>query len=956
MRILRLVLTFVALVAAMPVSWAQVVTTQPTFFTDADAVTLTYDASKGNAALANFTGDVYVHTGIITDKSASPSDWKYVKYSNFNAPDPSVKLTRSATNANLYTISLTPSVRAWYNVPASEKILKLAMVFRNGDGTIVGRGPTGDIFVDVSQGSLTARITTPTVIGTQFVAAGTSVSLTGQASVSADLKFALNGTTLAQQTGTTLSATATISQTGRNVVRFTATSGATVASDSVVYVVRPAVTVADLPAGTKDGVTYLNNGTSVILNLMAPGKEFVYAIGEFNNWQATTAGFMKRTPNGKYWWVQIDNLQPGREYAYQFLVDGSLKVADPYAEKILDPNNDQYIPAVTYPNLKPYPTGQTTGIVAVLQTAQTPYQWKINRFDKPKRTDLVVYELLVRDFIARHDYQTLRDTLAYIQRLGINCIELMPVGEFEGNESWGYNPSYFFAPDKYYGPKEELKKFVDEAHRRGIAVVMDMVLNHSFGQNPMVQMYFDPATPTTEGRPSSNSPWFNQAATHPFNVGYDFNHESPDTKYFAKRVMEHWLREYHMDGYRFDLSKGFTQKVSALPNKSDKEQADLMAQYDQSRVDIWKDYYATLTSVDPSVYAILEHFADNSEEIALSNAGLMLWGNMNHNYNQATMGYLSESNFSGGYYKARSWTQPNLVTYMESHDEERLMFKNLTYGNASGTYSVKNLTTALARQEMAAAFFFTVPGPKMVWQFGELGYDISIDQNGRVGNKPILWNYQQVPARQQLYTVYRNLISLKVQEPVFETPFSYTQNLSALAKTIHLSERDPASSDPGQQVTIVGNFDVQPVQVNPEFQKTGTWYNYLTGTTLNVSSTTATLTLQPGEYAVYTSRKVEKPSLVLGTKSAAAATLQLRVQPNPASAVAQLRYELPQAATVEVTVTNLLGATVQTLPATRESAGSKSVTLPLHNLANGVYIVRLRTGEVQQTTRLIVSK
>ncbi|MBT9392807.1 T9SS type A sorting domain-containing protein [Hymenobacter sp. NST-14] len=938
-------MVLVALVAARPVSWAQVVTTQPTFFTDADAVTLTYDATKGNAALANFSGDVYVHTGVITDKSTTPSDWKFVKFTSFNTPDPSIKLTRSTTNANLYTISLTPNVRAWYNVPASEKILKLAMVFRNGDGSLVGRGPTGDIFVDVSQGGLTARITTPTATGTQFVAAGAQVSLTGQASVSAQLKFDLNGTTLAQQTGTTLSTTATISQTGRNVVRFTATSGTTVVSDSVIYIVRPAVTVADLPAGTKDGVTYLNNGTSVILNLTAPGKEFVYAIGEFNNWQATTAGFMKRTPNGKNWWVQIDNLQSGREYAYQFLVDGSLKVADPYAEKILDPNNDRFIPAVTYPNLKAYPTGQTTGIVAVLQTGQTPYQWKINRFDKPKRTDLVVYELLVRDFIARHDYQTLRDTLAYIQRLGINCIGLMPVNEFEGNESWGYNPSYFFAPDKYYGPKDELKKFVDEAHRRGIAVVLDVVLNHAFGQNPMVQMYFDAAN----NKPAANSPWFNPDATHPFNVGYDFNHESPDTRYFAKRVMEHWLREYHVDGYRFDLSKGFTQRNN--PNN-----VGAWGAFDQSRIDIWKDYYATLTATDPTVYPILEHFADNSEEIVLSDMGFMLWGNMNHSYNEATMGYLPGSNFSGGYYKARSWTQPHLVTYMESHDEERLMFRNLNFGKEVAGYSTKNLNTALARQEMAAAFFFTVPGPKMVWQFGELGYDISIDQNGRVGNKPILWNYQQVAARQQLYEVYRSLIGLKVQEPVFETPFSYTQSLTGAAKTIHLSERDPASADPGLQVTIVGNFDVQPVQVNPQFQKTGTWYNYLTGTTLNVSSTTAALTLRPGEYAVYTSRKVNKPSLVLGSKSKAAAALQLRVQPNPAGAMAQLRYELPQAATVEVTVTNLLGATVQTLPTTRESAGSKSVTLPLQNLANGVYIVRLRTGEVQQTTRLVVSK
>ncbi|RSK44970.1 T9SS C-terminal target domain-containing protein [Hymenobacter rigui] len=932
-------MSLVAMLAAMPVLRAQVVTTQPTFFRDTDAVTITFDATQGNAALANFTGDVYAHTGVITNLSTTNSDWKHVKFTNFNAPDPSVKLTRSATNANIYTLAITPSVRDWYNVPAGETIQKIAILFRNGTGTIVGRTATGgDIFIDVAQGGLTARITSPAVTGAQFVAAGTQVSLTGQASASADLKFALNGTTLAQQTGTTLSTTATISQTGRNVVRFSATSAGVTATDSVVYVVRPAVTVAALPAGTKDGVTYLNGGTSVILNLTAPGKQFVYAIGEFNNWQPDNAAFLNKTPDGNNWWVQINGLTPGREYAYQYLVDGSLKVADPYSEKVLDPNNDSFIPAVTYPGLKAYPTGKTTGIVSVLQTNQSTYAWQVTNFQKPKRTDLVIYELHLRDFIARHDYQTLRDTLGYLQRLGVNCIELMPVNEFEGNESWGYNPSFHFAPDKYYGPKDELKRFIDAAHRRGIAVVLDMVLNHAFGQNPMVQMYFDAAA----GKPTANSPWFNVDATHPFNVGYDFNHESPFTRYYSKRVMEHWLREYHVDGYRFDLSKGFTQRN----NPSD---VGAWGQFDQSRINIWQDYYNTMVAVDPTMYPILEHFADNSEEIALSNIGLMLWGNMNYNYNEATMGFLANSNFSGGYYGARGWAQPNLVTYMESHDEERLMFKNLQYGNASGAYSVKNLNTALARQELAAAFFFTVPGPKMVWQFGELGYDISIDQNGRVGNKPILWNYQTVPARAKLYNTYRYLIALKKIDPVFENPTSFTQSLNGAGKTIHLSNAT-------QNVTVVGNFDVTSTSVTPDFQRTGKWYNYLTGDSINVTSTTAPLTLQPGEYAVYTTTRLKKEQLVLGTRQqqAAAAVLQLAAWPNPAGTTAQLSYQLPQATTVQVSILNLLGATVKTLPATRQTAGAKVQDLPLDNLSNGVYMVRLNTGQQQQTIRLVV--
>ena len=78
----------------------------------------------------------------------------------------------------------------------------------------------------------------------------------------------------------------------------------------------------------------------------------------------------------------------------------------------------------------------------------------------------------------------------YIERLEINAIELMPTNEFEGNSSWGYNPNYYFAPDKYYGPRNNFKAFVDACHERGIAVIIDLVLNHAYGSCPFVQMYW----------------------------------------------------------------------------------------------------------------------------------------------------------------------------------------------------------------------------------------------------------------------------------------------------------------------------------------------------------------------------------------------------------------------------------------------------------------------------------
>ncbi|TGE08854.1 T9SS type A sorting domain-containing protein [Hymenobacter fodinae] len=952
----------VAFLAGMPLSWAQVVTTQPTFFRDTDAVTLIFDANQGNKALANYTGDVYIWTGVITNQSTSNSDWKHVKGSSFNSPSAEEKMT--ALGNNKYSITFTP--RTYYpGLTNAEAILKLAMVFRGAGGNPQGKGDNNsDIFVDVAQQSapLEVRFTSPAVQNNNpiFINSGATVSVSGVASATATLTLTLNGAQVAQQTNaTTLTANVPVSQSGRNELRLTANNGTTTVSSTVYVVVRTATATAELPTGArKDGVTYLNGGTSAVLSLTAPGKESIYVIGDFNNWQPDAAYQLKKTSatdaeNGR-WWVQIDGLTAGQEYAYQFLVNETQRVADPYAEKQLDSENDKYIPAVTYPNLKPYPTQTSSGIASVLQSNAPSYAFQATNFQRPKREDMVVYELLPRDFIARHDYQTLSDTLKYLQRLGVNVIELMPVNEFEGNESWGYNVSFYFAPDKYYGPKNELKRFIDECHKRGIAVVLDMVLNQSFGQSPMVQMYFD------GDKPAANNPWFNRDATHPFNVGYDFNHESAYTKYFSKRVMEYWLKEYNIDGYRFDLSKGFTQKVTT--------EAGAWSQYDQSRVNIWKEYHDFLVSVDPNVYPILEHLGNNDEEKALSDMGLMLWGKMTDNYNEATMGYVnSKADLSYGYYGAgqggRGWSKPNLVTYMESHDEERLMYKNLAFGNAAGTYNIKNLATALARQELAAAFFFTVPGPKMIWQFGEVGYDKSIfscpdgtvpqpygTDNCKLGNKLPEWNYYKDADRRHLYDVYRSLIALKVQEPVFENPASYTQSMNGGVKTIQLT-------DPRLNVTIVGNFDVQSATVVPNFQSAGTWYNYLTGEPLVVTNTAAPLTLAPGQYAVYTSRKISVPTgTVLSSKRQRdAAALQVVALPNPAGSTATVRYALGQSAPVSVTVTNLLGATVHTSNvASRQAAGTHELQLPVQQLANGVYMVRLNAGTQQQTVRLVV--
>ena len=177
--------------------------------------------------------------------------------------------------------------------------------------------------------------------------------------------------------------------------------------------------------------------------------------GSFNNWQPGAAYAMKKDPSSTKFWLELTGLTPGVNNTYQYwVVDttpiaGSpnlVKTADPYSTLVLSPFDDGGIPSTTYPNIPAYPAGQERE-VTVLKTGQTPYNWQVTNFTKPKKEDLVVYEVLIRDFDSHRSFQDLIDRIDYFKNLKVNAIELMPIMEFEGNESWGYNTSFHLALD-----------------------------------------------------------------------------------------------------------------------------------------------------------------------------------------------------------------------------------------------------------------------------------------------------------------------------------------------------------------------------------------------------------------------------------------------------------------------------------------------------------------------------
>lgn len=754
-------------------------------------------------------------------------------------------------------------------------------------------------------------------------------------------------------------------------------SGATV-SDSLqfTFIGEDVVDVdKERPTGLKDGITYGEDGTSVTFSLFAPYKKDVFVIGDFTDWTVDLDYKMFRdslSVDSVWFWIEVDGLTPGTEYGMQYLVDNEILIADPYAPLLLHPSEDDGISESVFPSLKEYPTGKTSGYVGVIEPGKEEFVWEATDYVRPDKESLVIYELLIRDFLSDHSYNSLIDSLDYIESLGVNAIELMPVNEFDGNESWGYNPASHIALDKYYGTPEAFKRFVDEAHKRGIAVILDVVLNHATGRHSLYKLY-----------DFGSNPYFNTSPRHEFNVFNDFNHQYSGTQYYTKRMIEHWIKEYKIDGFRWDLTKGFTQSCTGNPN-------GCTSSYQQDRVDLLKKYADYQWATDPDFYVIFEHLGTDQEESQWANyridegKGVMLWGNMNGAYNEGTMGY--SSNLFGVLSDSRSFEKKHLVGYMESHDEQWLMFKNISFGACTnfpdggpgcdtdpGSYNVRDLNTALGRQKLAGAFFFTLPGPKMIWQFGELGYgygdsgeqclndstDCPSIAPGRTGNKPIRWDYWNNPdteERIKLYKTWSSLIKLRNSSPVFTEPESSIYALSNLVKRITLKHED-------SDVVVIGNFGVTSLSISVDFTETGTWYNYFDGTEVEVTDVEQSVTLTPGEFEVFTTKKFETPESGItvsneedGNEDLVSEFKLHQNYPNPFNPSTNITFDVAQTGAVSLEVYDMLGRKVAELVNDVKTVGSYTVSFDASRLSSGVYFARYQAGQTVQIQKMTLLK
>lgn len=887
----------------------------------------------------------------ITDNALYLWSWSYdVNHANqadspsngsWTASNEASRFTYNA-GTDTYTKTFIPSVYFGRN-----GIGKIGFLVKAKDGS--GSKQSQDVVAEV--GAFQVNLTSPSENSTLIIASGSNFNIVAtNTNGTASYSLKANGIVINANASTASYSYSHTNVTSNQTYELSVTQAGVTIIKKFSVVVNPNTVFEAMPTGLVDGINYSSDVSKATLVLDAPSKDFVYVAGSFNNWQPTSVYAMKKDPASGKFWLELTGLVSGVNNTFQYwVVDASplanspslVKTADPYSTLVLSPYDDPWIPASSYPNLPVYPAGQQFE-VTVLKTGQIPYNWQVTNFVKPEKEKLVVYEVLVRDFDASRNFQSLIDKIDYFKNLKINAIQLMPVMEFEGNESWGYNTSFHMALDKFYGTSDKLKEFIDLCHQNEIAVILDVALNHAFGRNSMVRMWMNDPDGDGFGSPTAENPYFNTVAKHSYSVGEDFNHQSAKTQYYVERVIKQWIEEYKIDGFRWDLTKGFTQACTASDNACTDG-------YQQDRVDILKKYAGYSWSLDPTHYTIFEHLGSDAEEKQWADykisetpsKGVMMWGKMTKEYNQLSMGYASESNISRMNSANRGFVANRLMGYAESHDEERLMYKNVQYGASNGSYNVKTLNTALSRMSAIGAVSLLIPGPKMIWHFGELGWENSIftcnddsvntdfDAVGgdcKLDTKPQpQWvnNWLGNSNRNKIYNDWAKMITLKKTEPVF-LGTAIIPDANTLTLNVKITNANLTSAQL-KDVLILANFDTSAQNISTGFPYAGTWYNLMDNTTINVTDVNAPINLPPGEYRIY-GNKTANLAIEDFEKGS-----QVNLYPNPVADYFTLGFK-----TSKVEIYSVTGQLVKTF----NTNGNTDYQFSVSSLASGLYLVK----------------
>ena len=678
------------------------------------------------------------------------------------------------------------------------------------------------------------------------------------------------------------------------------------------------VEVEPLPEDVKLGPNWINN--EMIISVYAPAQPVMQVIvtapGETG--EVSNAIVMKReSEQSDIWWTELD-LSFG-QYDYEYLLINGSRLPDPFTRRLSN--------------------GKTRVEIGAggVSTADD-YNWQSNDYIRPSLDTLIIYELHVDDFAAQGSGQgTFHDViirLDHLRELGINAIELMPITEFPGGRSWGYNPEIMSSVEGTYGTPENFKQLVDEAHSRNMAVILDLVWNHATSSTPLWQIQ-----PNNDLNPYfKNSNDLNPNENEGTWGMLDFDHFNEKTIEYINEVHRIWLEEYRIDGFRFDATRfvgwDLNQPQYGLP--------------------AWT---SAIDELDSNVYQIAEHLP--SDPWLVNNTKLTSsWHDSFHDrlidHIFSSIGTMTAMRQIIGLYEYSNWGTPyadltQSVKYMVSHDEQSLIQEMVEFDGVS-------LSQAREIDKFYASLLFTAQGIPMIWQGQEFGFQSGwLDNNGngnwdeeKLSYRPVDWSLLDSEEGQSHLNHYSRLARFRKTNPAFSKGTFYDLWRYDAERVIVYGYKDESEGNSDDQVVVIANFSSSNQTVNDvPFLSAGNWYNVTDpGNDLYTADGNYGEYLIPSNSAVVYSKNqyqlgVDTPSFIPGKFQT------LSAYPNPFNPSITLQLELRNITqtnmNAEVSIYDINGRFIQTLLESSIESGVHQITWHPQNISSGIYIVSLRT-------------
>ena len=522
------------------------------------------------------------------------------------------------------------------------------------------------------------------------------------------------------------------------------------------------------------GMGAVPHAAGVVFRVWAPHARRVAVIGSFNDWSGEKHP-MQAEEKG-YWYVDVAEAKTGDQYKFLLTTEqGELKRIDPYAREV-------------------------TSSVGNAIIHDPGFDWQGEAFKLAPWNEVVIYELHVGTFNDEEDvdhpgmFASVSARLGHLKKLGVNAIQIMPVGEFAGERSWGYNPAHIFSVELAYGGAPAFKRFIKRAHQEGIAVILDVVYNH-LGPGDLDLWRFDGWSENDRGGiyffndERAITPW---GETRP-----DYGRDEVRQYLLDNALM--WLEEYHIDGIRFDC----TQFIRTIDGSDERNLPEGWTLLQWINVRIAERFPGRITIAED-----LRHNKWLTKDVGAGGAGFgSQWDAMFvHPIRLAVTTVADEQRSLAAIRDAICYRYNDdafdRVIYSESHDEvangKARVPQEISPNDPKGWYARK-------RSTLAAAMVFTAPGIPMLFQGQEF-------LEGEFFRDTVPVDWDQCDEFHGIVRLYRDLIRLRLNRGGFARglcgQFTQVYHLNEELKVIAFHRWDKGG--PGDDVVVVANFFHEP--------------------------------------------------------------------------------------------------------------------------------------------------